>query len=67
MELKKYLRMMEKSWDNDDMAEETALSFFHSFGRYECEIERYFDHGMACNARRTLTAKPPKVVLQEGM
>ena len=44
-----------------------AKEFFHSFGKYEIEIERYFDHDMACKSLNRLVAAPQKYVLQEGM
>ena len=39
--------MAEKAKGNDDLAIEKCLEFGNHFGRHECEIQRYFDHGLA--------------------
>ena len=39
--------MAEKALGNDDAARELATAFFHNFGKYEFEIERYFDFFLA--------------------
>ena len=58
--------MLALAQGNEEKAQEFALAFFTSFGKYEFEIERYFDHMLACRSlqRRIngLTKDP-----QEGM
>ena len=39
--------MTEKALGNDEKALALANEFFHTFGRHEFEIERYYDHEMA--------------------
>ena len=58
--------MLELAQGNEEKAQETASEFARSFGRYEFEIERYFDHLLAfrCIQRRISgNGKDP----QEGM
>ncbi len=49
--------MIEKARGNYELAEELSKIFFQSFGRHEYEIERYYDHGMACEALKLLAGK----------
>ncbi len=59
--------MIEKCQGNDDMAYDKAKEFLDNFGRYEIEIERYFDHTLAANSLLRIVKKPKKDVLQTGM
>ena len=59
--------MREKALGHDHIALEMARAFYKSFGKHEIEIERYFDHDMACKSLDRLVAAPQKYVLQEGM
>ena len=48
------------------IAYELAVEFYRSFGRHEFEIERYFDHCLACRTMNLIVARhstPP----QEGL
>jgi len=58
--------MIEKAKGNNYLARRKFNEFFNEFGKYECEIERYFDHGLAGATFNTIVAKPMKFVLQEG-
>lgn len=49
--------MMEKARGNYELAKELSKTFFQSFGRHEYEIERYYDHSMACEALKLLAGK----------
>ncbi len=54
----------DKALGYDLAALEKAEAFFASFGRYETEIERYFDHGLACLAiANRVKTKKKKVTL----
>jgi hypothetical protein len=55
--------MAEKAKGNDELAQEKGMEFFHDFGRYEFEIERYYDHELAC---RTLHLALKQVVKLVG-
>ena len=50
--------MIEKAKGNNFRATELAKEFAREFGKYEVEIERYYDHGLACRVTEHLTRKP---------
>ena len=58
--------MKEKCIGHDAFAYKTALEVFDNFGKYEVEIERYFDHRTAFRALTRPVEKPKKIVLQTG-
>jgi hypothetical protein len=55
--------MAEKAQANQDKAFELFEEFRKSFGKYEFEIERYFDHGLAFTCNRLDIKRPAKVVV----
>ena len=57
------LCMAEKAKGNQDKAFELFEEFRKSFGKYEFEIERYFDHGLAFTCNRLDIKRPAKVVV----
>lgn len=59
--------MIEKCQGHNDLAYDKTKEFLDDFGRYEIEIERYFDHTLAANSLLRIVKKPKKVVLQTGM
>ena len=50
--------MIEKAQGNDFRAVEIAKEFADEMGKYELELERYYDHGLACRVTQHLTRKP---------
>ncbi len=54
--------MAEKAKGNDALALEKGMAFFHDFGRYEFEIERYFDHELACRTLHLALKQCTKLV-----
>ena len=44
-------------------AQELAKEFCHEFGKYELEIERYYDHSLACRVLEHITRKPQGIIL----
>ena len=50
--------MIEKAQGNNYRAVELAKEFAQEFGKYELEMERYYDHGLACRVTQHLTRKP---------
>ena len=57
--------MAEKAKGDDEAAFRVFEEFRKSFGKYEFELERYFDHGLAFTCLR-LDVKRPTVVLVAG-
>ena len=45
---------------------EIAEEFFAEFGKYEIELERYYDHYLAAKSLLPIVRKPAKFVLQAG-
>ena len=41
-------------------------AFFDDFGRYEIELERYFDHALACRTLEYMVVDPKEAALQIG-
>ncbi len=58
--------MIERCQNNNDEAYKLATEFFDKFGKYEVEIERYYDHLMSTRALIRMVDKP-KVILQMGL
>ena len=48
----------EKALGNNEKAKELAIAFCSDFGKYELEMERYYDHGLACRVTQHITRKP---------
>ena len=44
-------------------AQELAKEFCSEFGKYELEIERYYDHSLACRVLEHITRKPQGIIL----
>ena len=59
--------MIEKCQGHEELAEEIAEAFFDRFGKYEVEIERYYDHFMAKKSLSRISKTKKKVVLQAGL
>jgi hypothetical protein len=55
--------MIEKAIGNNEKAKELAVKFCDDFGKYELEIERYYDHSLTCRSLEHLTRKTRKVIL----
>ena len=59
--------MVEKCQGHEELAEELAEAFFDRFGKYEVEIERYYDHFMAKKSLLRIVKTKKKPVLQAGL
>ena len=55
--------MKEKALGNNYRAAELAETFGEAFGKYEYELERYYDHGLACRVPEHITRKPEGLIL----
>ena len=55
--------MVLKCMGADAEANEAFWSFFAKFGKYEQEIERYYDQYMCCASHRSAAGKTPSVFL----
>lgn len=53
----------EKALGNNYRALELAKEFCEDFGKYELELERYYDHGLACRVTEHITRKPEGFIL----
>jgi hypothetical protein len=53
----------EKALGNDIKAAKLAKEFCHTFGKYEIEMERYYDHGLACRALEHVTRTPKGIII----
>jgi len=56
--------MIEKAKGNNEKAAEHARQFCDNFGKYELEIERYYDHSLACRVLEHVTRKPKGIILE---
>ena len=54
--------MIDKAQGFDLVAHEKAKVFTEQFGKYEFEIERYFDHWLGCHVLQQIANKPVKRV-----
>jgi len=55
--------MREKALGNNEQAKERIKDFSADFGRYELELERYFDHSLACRVMEHVTRKTEKIII----
>ena len=55
--------LKEKSIGNNQRATELVAEFCKVFGRHELEMERYYDHGLACRVLEHVTRKTEKIIL----
>ena len=55
--------MKEKSIGNNQHATELVGEFSKTFGRHELEIERYYDHSLACRVLEHVTRKTEKIII----
>ena len=65
----KYIRawadmLIAKAQGHNFKAKEIAQAFWSDFGKYEIEIERYYDHSLACRVTEHITRKPQGVILE---
>ena len=55
--------MTEKALGNDVSAANLAVAFRDKFGKYELEMERYYDHGLASRVLEQVTNIPKEIVI----
>lgn len=55
--------LKEKSIGNNDRATALVADFCKVYGRHELEIERYYDHGLACRVLEHVTRKTEKIII----
>jgi len=55
--------MIEKAKGNNFKAIELVEAFQGDFGKYELEIQRYYDHRLACNVLGHITRRPKGIIL----
>ena len=56
--------MIEKAQGNDYRAAELAKEFADTFSKYELEIERYYDHALACRTLTHITSNMRGIILE---
>ena len=56
--------MREKAVGNEDLAREKREIFLRGFGKYELELERYFDHGLFGGALKTMLKTSPDFIFE---
>ena len=56
--------MIEKAQGNDYKAAELAKAFCGDFGQYELEMERYYDHSLACRVLDQITSDLKGIILE---
>ena len=56
--------MIAKAKGHNHRAIELRNKFAEEFGRYEWEMERYYDHSLACRVLEMITNKPQKFILE---
>ena len=44
-------------------AVELSKQYQHEFGKYEFELERYYDHSLACRVLEHITRKPQGIII----
>jgi len=54
----------EKALGHNFKAVELASRFCDNFGKYELEIERYYDHSLACRVLEHITRSPKGLILE---
>jgi len=55
--------LIEKALGHNVKAVELSKEFCHIFGRHELEIERYYDHSLACRVLEHITRNTQKIIL----
>lgn len=55
--------LLAKAKGQNYKAVELAKEFFHSFGKYEMEMERYYDHALACRSIEHIIRRPQGIIL----
>ena len=55
--------LLAKARGQNYKAVELAKEFFHSFGKYELEMERYYDHALACRSIEHIIRRPQGTIL----
>jgi len=55
--------LSEKALGHNEKAVALTKEFCHSFGRYEIEMERYYDHSLACRVLEHITRNTQKIIL----
>jgi len=55
--------VIEKAEGNNFRAVELAKDFCNQFGIYELEMERYYDHSLACRVLEHITRSPKGIIL----
>jgi hypothetical protein len=55
--------MIAKAKGDNYAALELAKKFGGDFGRYELQLQRYYDHGLACRVLEHITRKPQGIIL----
>ena len=55
--------MIEKARGNNYKAVALSKAFCDDFGKYELEMERYYDHSLACRVLEHITRKPQGLIL----
>ena len=53
----------EKALGNNEEAKVLAQKFSECFGRHELEMERYYDHSLACRVLEHVTRKTEKIII----
>jgi len=56
--------MIQKAQGNDYKAAELAKEFSDAFSKYELEIERYYDHALACRSMTHVTSNMKGLILE---
>ena len=56
--------MIQKAQGNDYKAAELAKEFSDEFSKYELEIERYYDHALACRSMTHVTSNMKGLILE---
>ena len=59
--------MIEKALGDDEKAMEAFKSFMQEFGKYEIEMERYYDHGLAYICLNKIIRPATQKSLIEGL
>ena len=55
--------LIAKARGHNFKAVELAKEFAQSFGKYEIEMERYYDHSLACRVTEHITSAPKGIIL----
>lgn len=55
--------LIEKALGHNEQSIELSKQFCSTFGRYEIEMERYYDHSLACRVLEHITRNSLKIIL----